>query len=120
VLSIGGAGLVTNVLLEGTRVVAGENHGIWVVIEQRDGHRPRSIVIRDNSGEEAFAVPDSAPFRIRSADDVTIQGNRQVVIALPPVIVDIEDACAVTVADNAPMGLFRDGTPGDACSGSRP
>ena len=26
----------------------------------------------------------------------------------------------VTVADNAPMGLFRDGTPGDACSGSRP
>jgi hypothetical protein len=120
VLSIGGAGLVSNVLLEGNTVVGGENHGIWVVVEQRDGHRPRSIVIRDNRGEEPFAVPDSAPFRIRSADDVTIQGNRQVVIALPPVMVDIDDSCAVTVADNTPMGLFRDGTPGQSCSASGP
>jgi hypothetical protein len=30
-------------------------------------------------------------------------------------MVDVDDSCAVTVDDNSPIGLLRDGSPGEAC-----
>lgn len=112
-LSIGGSGAVSNVLVEGNRAMAGANHGVWSVIEQRDGHRPRGIVIRANTGEQPFTVPSSTLFLVRRADEVTIADNHQAVLLLPPTMVDIEDACAVHVVGNGPIQLVRGaGRPG--------
>ena len=106
-VSIGGAGDVTDVLVERNRVLDGENRGIWTVVEQRDGHRPRNLIFRDNVGERVFTVPRTAVFLVRGAEGIAISGNRQPLVSIPPVLVDVSASCAVTVADNGPLGLVE-------------
>ena len=106
--AIGGYGPSRNIYIEGNRVFAGANHGIWSFSEPRAGFRNTNIVFRNNVGDQTFWADPGwrGVMLLCDTDKATVTGNRQPTVAGKMPGVSINNSTSVSVSSNVFSGTF--------------